>query len=54
VLTIELIKEILEDKNGSSYGIITIGRFMEEGDRDKAYDRYFISVNRKGIRSKEE
>jgi hypothetical protein len=49
----ELIKEILEDKNGS-YGIVTVGRFATAAERDSAWDRYFLANNRKGIRMSEE
>jgi hypothetical protein len=49
-----LIREILVDKNGDSIGIVSIGRFSQVEDRDKAYDEFFIENNRKALRGEEQ
>ena len=49
-----LINEILEDENGNSIGLLRVGNFSEEKDRDDAYDKYFLDKNRKAFRAEEE
>ena len=46
------IKEIIMDKE-QSIGLIPVGFFLEEKDRDDAYDKYFMAKDRKALRGEE-